>query len=927
MASRIGRVAVVVLLTSSVGCPGSDPRDSAMSLSAPDVTTVTAGIPFPDGVEPGATRRYAVDLAPAGEYVLAITALTGPTTLVDHGADATFAATFRSCGSGSGPSPIECAGPTPGGGRRYLSVTGGDTAARYVVVAARAPVFGEPPGGDFHVTPGMITNGWVATRSGAQYWSTGLTPLTNVSISVMGVTGGAQFIAFGTPPIEWRCPGDATGWVDGHGCNRLASESGSVEFGIASGPLERNGAAYLILVWPGGGPFVVVESEPPHGDVSAHPMAPIRLVFSGVVDPASVSSDAFRMTAGGVPVPGSLSVSENNVTFTPDPPLAWGTAHTVEIASDVRDVAGDALVEPFSFQFTTRQALDFALSVEHPAASVVQGGTAGAELVFTVAAGAAEPVPLSISGCPPAAECTLSPAVALATPISTGPFLVAPSDVETVALRIVTSSSTPEGTYAVEVVAATPLVTRSARVDVTVTPRPAPGTPRLDWSSDGLGVSVAPGHQMRAHAVGDGLGGLLLAWEDGRFGHPNRVYAQRLDARGLPLWNGQGVPVAPPPELERYPPSQGFPVIAEAAGGAFVAFADWRYIGDVTLRVQRLGADGMPLWGREGIQFAEACCDARTRIVQALPDDAGGVLVVWEAVGTGPVLSLYAQRFDAAGLPRWAPGGIVVQEGTVLEQYARVVPDGADGAILIWQDFRSTGSGLARAGVFAQRIDGDGSRLWGAGGIRVTGPTAGAFDAIPDDGGGALVAWVDARNAATTDDDLFAARIDADGAVPWQEGGIPLCTRTGAQQAPSVATDGMGGAFVVWADPGASPPGSGQQWIFAQRIGGDGAVRFARDGMPVYADAASSPRVVDDRAGGALVTWSYFAGARAQRLDGSGSLLWGAAGTNVMARRATSSSAPFPIADGAGGAFVHWVDDRMSPPWPWDIYAQHLGDR
>ncbi len=70
---------------------------------------------------------------------------------------------------------------------------------------------------------------------------------------------------------------------------------------------------------------------------------------------------------------------------------------------------------------------------------------------------------------------------------------------------------------------------------------------------------------------------------------------------------------------------------------------------------------------------------------------------------------------------------------------------------------------------------------------------------LADGAGGAIVAWRDARNATL---DVYAQRLGPNGAnwPGWPAGGVPVCTATGTQSAPALASDGAGGAFVVWTD-------------------------------------------------------------------------------------------------------------------------------
>jgi hypothetical protein len=82
-----------------------------------------------------------------------------------------------------------------------------------------------------------------------------------------------------------------------------------------------------------------------------------------------------------------------------------------------------------------------------------------------------------------------------------------------------------------------------------------------------------------------------------------------------------------------------------------------------------------------------------------------------------------------------------------------------------------------------------------------------------------------------------------------------------------------------------------------------------------------------DSAGGAIVAWdSYFDGSWeifAQRVDSAGIFLWGDYG--ILITDVTDFQIePLVIADGAGGAFIGWVDNRDQHQGGTSLYAQHV---
>jgi hypothetical protein len=65
--------------------------------------------------------------------------------------------------------------------------------------------------------------------------------------------------------------------------------------------------------------------------------------------------------------------------------------------------------------------------------------------------------------------------------------------------------------------------------------------------------------------------------------------------------------------------------------------------------------------------------------------------------------------------------------------------------------------------------------------------------------GGAIIAWTDVR---TGDEDIFAQRLDGNGMVRWTLDGVAVCDVAGWQRLPRVVSDGAGGAIIVWTGAG-----------------------------------------------------------------------------------------------------------------------------
>ena len=256
----------------------------------------------------------------------------------------------------------------------------------------------------------------------------------------------------------------------------------------------------------------------------------------------------------------------------------------------------------------------------------------------------------------------------------------------------------------------------------------------------------------------------------------------------------------------------------------------------------------------------------------------------------------------------------------------QMTSDQLSGAIITWQDSRSGNSHI-----YAQRVDASGKRLWPTGGnasaiangIAIcTAPGNQLSPAITGDGlGGAIITWQDTRNGNS---DIYAERIDGSGTRLWIADGYPICTASGEQGRPVIVGDGVNGAIIAWIDY----RGSGLDAdLYSQRISAGGIVKWQANGVAVCTATGDQDlvRMIEDGIGGAILAWQDHRGAAgydlyAQRLDKSGVLLWSPAGDTISVNAGDQKN-PSLTGDGSNGAVITWQDARGSDL---DIYVQHV---
>lgn len=165
------------------------------------------------------------------------------------------------------------------------------------------------------------------------------------------------------------------------------------------------------------------------------------------------------------------------------------------------------------------------------------------------------------------------------------------------------------------------------------------------WPSGGVVVCSAPGDRAGLRVVPDGFGGVLLDWYDYRLPGDD-VYASRVLPSGVlaPGWPANGLRVSDPSQPNEF----NFGLASDGLGGGYISWENERDFGRPDF-IQHVTAEGLvaPGWPLYGFQLASTCSQFTPQLV---PDGAGGAIAVWEERdGICSRNGLFAQRFAPNG--------------------------------------------------------------------------------------------------------------------------------------------------------------------------------------------------------------------------------------------------------------------------------------
>ena len=136
---------------------------------------------------------------------------------------------------------------------------------------------------------------------------------------------------------------------------RGAEDCGRGERCAADGTCERLPDAVPIGQISPGSTMEVIAVYPALGEDQAPSRAPVVVLTTRVVDPATVDGQTFSMEdARGQGVPGDLDflVEPPGFLYAPAAPLAAGASYNVRVTTGVRDGSGVALRLPVAWSFT-----------------------------------------------------------------------------------------------------------------------------------------------------------------------------------------------------------------------------------------------------------------------------------------------------------------------------------------------------------------------------------------------------------------------------------------------------------------------------------------------------------------------------------------------------------------------------------------------
>ncbi len=366
-------------------------------------------------------------------------------------------------------------------------------------------------------------------------------------------------------------------------------------------------------------------------------------------------------------------------------------------------------------------------------------------------------------------------------------------------------------------------------------------TTNAQWVNDGgvkgKTVSDTTGDQTNIKVISDGSG-VVTFWLDSRNGN-SYIYAQKINSTGNEVWKHNGDTVYYAGTI-----TKNFDVVKSGADFLTGYIADGDNQPDA-MRVQKTsGSNADYLWiiyGKLVVDLSATNNLGKELNLKMAPDGSDGAIIVWEDYRnyntTG--IDIYAQRIDVNGNALWTANGISVTNAAGAQTKPQVITFGDGSCLIAWEDMRNINKEI-----YVQRLYSNGTKVYTdiAGNNGFNFNVSGGYSEFIDDqenfkmigqGGTAILTWQDKRKI--DEYDIYAARIDS-GKVGIFGGYAPAVSWvTPVCQSLHDQVD----PAINWDGSGGvvitwtDLRNDGDYDIYAQRINGSGTPQWTTDGVAV----------------------------------------------------------------------------------------------
>lgn len=257
---------------------------------------------------------------------------------------------------------------------------------------------------------------------------------------------------------------------------------------------------------------------------------------------------------------------------------------------------------------------------------------------------------------------------------------------------------------------------------------------------------------------------------------------------------------------------------------------------------------------------------------------------------------------------------IPIRQGVNIEWFRSGVETDDGCAIYVWSDTK-----LGARDLYAQKVAANGNQVWGQP-LLVDGKPDRQEDPVisKTSDGNVIIAWIDFSD--DLDGNVYAQKVNQNGQLMWQTGGVPVCVYPEIQISLNIEPDNSGGVYIVWEDS-RNP----SKDLYGQHLSGTGQPLWTLNGIPIANGIGNESynTMWADGAGGLIIGYVYeLSGAEdlfIKRFLPDGTMAWN---QPLALSPHTAKQNKIKMAPINNNSFVFtWMDSRNIHP---DIYAQRV---
>jgi hypothetical protein len=414
------------------------------------------------------------------------------------------------------------------------------------------------------------------------------------------------------------------------------------------------------------------------------------------------------------------------------------------------------------------------------------------------------------------------------------------------------------------------------------------------WKTDGVVivdtlVNTKAEYQIFPKMVNDGDGGAVICWHDNRFGDKYLdIYAQRIDKNGVIKWKKNGIPICSYIYREQFPE-----ICRDNDKNIFISWQDGRDGVYFFPAVQKINSDGQIQWAENGIRLT----GQRGLDHRIAADNKGGVYIVYTLpYDVDFKAKVVCQRIGSSGQKVFGDTGIVVCKmlGMIPTTDLAAASDNNGGVVFVWN---------LNDIIFAQRINADGKKLWGEGGVVLgySSYSSAHPEIIGNPDGSAFIKWsytYDNNSVTMNNKFEFINKVSSDGNVQFGFGGVKISDldEFSFEGVSRLVPDQNNGFYYT-------------HGLFIQRFSPNLIPMWSSNVIPFYnVTSISDAKIINSGEDGIYLIGRSGKKLIAQYLDKFGGKALGNNGLLVVDNSDYGINKVNCISDGSDAAIIAWVD-------------------